>query len=505
MKARNAAGRPKRSMKILVVSSEAAPVVSVGGLADSVRALAIALAAAGHDVRVVLPRYGSIGPEGLKPLHGEISIPVGESDARGKILESLLPGSRIPLYFIDHPLFSERLGVYGSATEPNYEDSPERFALFCRGVFQLCRKLRWFPDIMSLHDWPSALCAVFLREIEAYGDFRSTASVLTIHNAGFQGIYGKKSFPFLRLPWECFHGSGFEDFERINILKAGVRCADAIATVSPTYAREIQTPEFGFRLDGLLRSRARDLVGILNGIDQAEWDPSSDERIAAKFSVNDLSGKAECKAALQAEFGLPVTPDLPLIAFSSRLSPQKGIQELFSPGSSSAYALCTDMAIQFIAAGTGEDWCERELAALGSTLVNFRGKAQYGPELSHRILAGADFILMPHRFEPCGHNQMRAMRYGTLPVARRTGGLSDTVRIYNQDSGDGTGFLFDDLSPRSIYDTVGWAVWAWYNRRDHIDSMRLRAMSQDFSWKDPAREYASFFENALDRRGITWQ
>jgi starch synthase len=489
-------------MKILVVSSEAAPIAVVGGLAESVRALSIALAEAGHDVRVALPRYGFIDAKDFKPRPGPLSIPVGETDAAATGLETVLPGSRIPLYFIDHPLFSQRMGVYGSESDPNYADGPERFGLFCRGVFQLCRALKWFPDILSLHDWPSALCAVFLREIEAYGDFRSTASVLTVHNAGFQGIYGKKSFPFFRLPWECFHGSGFEDFERINLLKAGVRCADLIATVSPTYAREIQTPEFGFRLDGLLRSRARDVVGILNGIDQAHWDPATDPLIAAPFSVNDLSGKAKCKAALQEEFGLPAAPDCPLIAFSSRLAPQKGIQELFAPGSSSAYAMCGDMAIQLIAAGSGESWCEKEFAALSAKLPNFRGMAEYSVERSHRILAGADFILMPNRFEPCGHNQMRAMRYGTLPVARRTGGLADTVRIYNQDSGDGTGFLFDDLSPRSIYDTVGWAVWAWYNRRDHIDSMRLRAMSQDFSWKDPAREYVSLFESALERRGI---
>ncbi len=483
-----------------MVSFELSPLVSCGGLGRAVRSLGLALSAAGHDVRFLIPRHGCLPTDGLKTQIAELPVPILTEDQKISIYASNIPESQVPVYLVDHKLFSDREGIYGPGGQLDYPDNPERSALFCRAAFQLCRALQWFPDVMNLHDWPAALCAVYLKHLEGFGGFRSTVSVLSVHNVHYQGIYPKQGFEGFRLPWELYHGAGFEDYDRLNLLKAGIQCADAINTVSPSYSREIQTPEYGLRLDGLLRHRSRDLVGILNGIDSAVWDPQSDPHISQAFSIQNLEGKAACKAALQREFGLEEDARRPLIAFSARLSPQKGIEELFSPGASCAYAVCSDMDLQFIAAGRGESWCEEEFASLGRQLPNFRGIVGFDPEFEHRILAGADYIIMPSRYEPCGLSQMYAMRYATLPIARRTGGLADTVRNYNQDSGDGTGFLFDDLSPKAIYNTVGWAVWAWYNRPEHIVSMRLRAMSQDFSWTDSSREYAALFANSLAKK-----
>jgi starch synthase len=286
----------------------------------------------------------------------------------------------------------------------------------------------------------------------------------------------------------------------MNILRAGLTLADYITTVSPTYAREIQTPAHGFGLDGTLRHRSADLVGILNGIDGADWNPETDGHIAAKYSARDMSGKQECKRALQREFGLPELSDQPLIAFYSKFIGQKGIQELFEPGASSVYDICSNMAAQFVVVGSGEPWCEAEVRNLSSTLPNLKAVIGGSSELLHRVIAGADFLLKPSRFEPCGKTHMLAMRYGTLPIVHRTGGLADTVRNYNQDTGNGTGFMLDDLSSRSVYDTVGWAVWAWYNRRSQVESLGLRAMAQDFSWTEPMREYQTLFETLLQRK-----
>jgi len=319
--------------------------------------------------------------------------------------------------------------------------------------------------------------------------FASATSVLTIHNLGYQGVYPKSVFPGLDLPWDLFHGAGFEYYDSVNLLKAGIACADRLSTVSPTYAREIQTAELGCTLDGLFRARGSSLVGILNGVDGGDWDPSSDAHLPAHYSADDISGKAACKAALQAEFGLPIAPDKPLIGMVSRLTDQKGIGELFGPTYGCASRLCQDMDLQFVMQGTGDPWCEAEIEALSLRLPNFKARVGYSERLAHLIEAGSDFFMMPSRYEPCGLNQMYSLRYGTLPIAHRTGGLADTISNFDQDTGLGTGFLFDQLTPRSIYDTTGWAVWAYYNRRDQLDAMRRRAMRLEFSWEAAGLEY----------------
>jgi starch synthase len=285
----------------------------------------------------------------------------------------------------------------------------------------------------------------------------------------------------------------------MNLLKAGICSADVINTVSPNYAEETKTQVNGFRLDGILRSRAADYRGILNGIDTDIWNPEKDPHIPAPYSAKDLSGKAMAKELLQKEFGLPPSPDVPVIGLVNRLTGQKGVGELFGPGYGSAYAMCTKMNLQFVVIGSGEAWCENEIRSLEGKLSNFKAKIGYSEKLSHLIEAGRDFFLMPSRYEPCGLNQMYSLVYGTIPIVRNTGGLADTVENFNQETGSGTGFMFDDLTPEAIYNTVGWANWAYYNRRAQIEAMRIRGMKKDFSWDKSAGEYLRMYEETIEK------
>jgi starch synthase len=485
-------------MKILMVSSEAVPYAKTGGLADAVSALSLALARQGHDVRIVIPRYYNINREGLTQLPGPLGVPVGNGEEWSAAYTTVFPNSPqknpVRLYFIDHEKFFGRDGIYGTPSEPDYLDNPLRFTFFCRSCFQLCRKIAWFPDILHAHDWPAALAPVFLKYFEKKGEFAFTSSLLTIHNLGYQGIYSKDNFNYTGLDWNIFYAAGFDDWNMMNILKAGLCSADKLNTVSPNYAEETKQPSHGFRLDGVLRSRAADYLGILNGIDTDIWNPGGDPYIPRTYSVKDMSGKAKAKEALQREFGLSLAPDIPIIAMITRLTGQKGVGALFGPAYGSAWSICRDMKLQFVILGSGELWCEHELRSLSARLSNFKARVGYAEDLSHLIEAGADFFLMPSQYEPCGLNQMYSLAYGTLPIVRNTGGLADTVLNFNQDTGEGTGFIFNDLTPSAIYNTAGWAVWAYYNRREHIEAMRLRAMKLDFSWEKSAKRYSELYE-----------
>ncbi|MDR0878770.1 MAG: glycogen synthase [Treponema sp.] len=495
-------------MKILMVSSEAVPFAKTGGLADAVSSLSIALAKQGHEVRVVIPRYYSIDRGKLKPLPGAMGVPVGGGEEWSAVYTTSLPGSPkkndVPIYLIDHEIFFGRDGIYGIPSEPDFLDNPKRFAFFCRAVFQLCRKIDWYPDILHAHDWPSALVPVYLKHQERHknnaersGEFSKTASVLTVHNLGYQGIYSKENFWYLGLGWDVFYNAGFDDWNMMNLLKAGLYSADKINTVSPNYAEETKNQTNGFRLDGVLRYRSADYTGILNGIDTDVWNPAKDPLIPQKFSAKDISGKAKVKEALQREFNLPPEAGTPVIGMVTRLTGQKGVGELFGPGYGSIWSICRDMNVQLVLIGTGESWCENEIMNLSSRLSNFKARIGYSEEISHLIEAGSDFFLMPSRYEPCGLNQMYSLTYGTPPIVRNTGGLRDTVENFNQETGTGTGFMFDDLTPQAIYDTCGWAVWAYYNKRDQIEAMRLRGMKQDFSWENSANKYTELYNASL--------
>ena len=486
-----------------MVSSEAVPWAKTGGLADMVSALSINLAKQGHDIRIVIPRYYSIDRSALKLMPGAMGTPMGGGiEEWSAVYTADMPGTgkknSVKVYFIDHEIFFGRDGIYGSQTETDFIDNPRRFSFFCRAAFQLCRKIKWYPDVLHAHDWPCAIAPVYLKFAEktrgSGGEFKNTVSVLTIHNLGYQGIYNKENFNYFGLGWDVFYYAGFEDFGMLNMLKAGLYSADKVNTVSPNYAEETKKQAHGFRLDGVLRYRSADYCGILNGIDNNVWNPAKDKYIPENFSAKNMGGKAKAKEELQKAFSLPKDVSVPVIGMVTRLTDQKGVGELFGPTYGSAWAICRDMQLQMVLLGSGESWCEHEISSLSSRLSNFKAKIGYNEETSHLIEAGADFFLMPSRYEPCGLNQMYSLVYGTLPIVRRTGGLVDTVENFNEATGTGTGFMFDELNPSSIYNTVGWAVWAWYNRRNDIEKMRLRGMSQNFSWERSAQLYIKMYE-----------
>ena len=466
-----------------------------------VSALSIAVAKLGHEVKIVIPRYYSVERSSLKPIPGPMGVPMGNGEEWSAVYTDFLPGTKekIQTFFIDHEIFFGRDGIYGTPAEPDFLDNPRRFMFFCKAVFQLCRKIGWYPDILHAHDWPSAMVPVYLKFAERpyKKEFAQTSSILTIHNLGYQGIYSKDNFDYSSLGWDVFYKAGFEDWNMINLLKAGLYSADKLNTVSPNYAEETKTQFFGFRLDGVLRYRSADYSGILNGIDTGVWNPEKDKLIPMPYSVKNMEGKAKAKLELQKEFGLPVDPKIPVFGMITRLTDQKGVGELFGPTYGSIWSLCREMNIQMALIGTGESWCENEIKSLSSRLSNFKAKIMYSEKVSHLIEAGSDFFLMPSRYEPCGLNQMYSLNYGTLPIVRKTGGFIDTVENYDQKTGAGTGFMFNDLTPSAIFDTVGWAVWTWYNKPDHISDMRLRGMKKDFSWKTSAKKYLDLYDNAI--------
>ncbi|MDR3312520.1 MAG: glycogen synthase [Spirochaetaceae bacterium] len=491
-------------MKILMVTAEAVPFAKSGGLADMVSALSIALHKAGHDVRIVMPRYYAIDRAKAKKLEGPLGVPLGNQEIWTAVYETVMPGAEgLPVYFIDHEESFGRDGIYGVPGGSDFPDNPARFSVLCNGAFQLCHKIDWIPEIIHAHDWPTALATVLLKFREESRGFAKTAGVFTIHNMGYQGVYPKSFYPLLGVGWEHFLAAGFEDWNRINFLKAGLSSAQMLTTVSPTYAQEICTFEGGFGMDGILRDRGEDLAGILNGVDIEVWNPEKDTYLPKNYTSRTFKvGKAANKAVLQHTMGLDIRDDVPLISMITRLVDQKGIAEVFAPAYGCLYQICADLGVQFVVLGSGEAWCEAEIRNLEGKLPNFRAMLGYNETLSHLIEAGSDMFLMPSRYEPCGLNQMYSLIYGTLPIVRRTGGLADTVKQYNEETREGTGFMFDFLTPKSVFDTVAWGVYTWRNSRLKFATMQSRAIKarQQFGWDIAAGKYLDVYRKALEKK-----
>jgi starch synthase len=482
---------------ILFVASECAHFVKAGGLGDVVAALPAALRALGHDARIVLPRYDIIPSEGLTRHAAPLGVPLGGGDAWSSVLETRLPGTDVPVYLLDHQALFGRGYLYdppGSFAADNLV----RFAFLSRGALQLCKYLGWTPDVFHVHDWPSALVPVYLNTIEAWGTLGRAASVLTIHNLAHQARFPAGDLPTTHLPWGELRPDSLEDHGGVSPLKGGLYHATKLTTVSPRYAEEIKTSEGGAGLDGIMRFRAADLVGILNGIDENVWDPRKDPALAAPYDVDDLSGKAACKLALQREMGLAERPEVPLIGIVTRLSEQKGTDVVLA-----ALTRILDLDVQLVIVGSGD------LAAQGYLLWRshhggdrFRAWIGFSEALAHRVEAGADMFLMPSRFEPCGLNQMYSQRYGTLPIVRATGGLDDTVENYDPATGEGTGFKMWDLGVDSLVATVKWAADTYREQPAAFRAMQRRAMKKHFGWDVAAKKYADVYAWALkSRRG----
>jgi starch synthase len=465
-------------MKILFASAEAYPLAKVGGLGDVAGSLPKALKALGHDVRLVLPRYGSI-QEGAEI--GPLSVAIGGEKHAGLLRTTMI--GRVPVYLVDHRLFFDRPKIY------EYDDDGKRFALFGRAVLDLLPVADWWPDVIHVNDWHTALAAAFLRTTHA-GDARYARirSVLTIHNLQHQGVFPRELFDWTGLPPETWNPEGVEFYGRFNFLKAGIVYADRVNTVSPTYAREIQTAEYGEGLDGLLRSRAAKLSGILNGIDYDVWNPGKDTHLAQKYTKSTIEKKAKDKEALQKEMGLVVDPKAPLFGIVSRVAAQKGF-DILQPALPEILAL----GAQVVLLGTGEKKYEEPLATLAGEGRGFAAALKYDEVLAHRIYAGSDFFLMPSRFEPCGLGQIISLRYGTVPVVRATGGLADTVTEISANREEGNGFVFTEYASEELLATVRRGIELYRQKRGWT-SLRQRGMAMDLSWKASAAAYADLYE-----------
>jgi len=480
-------------MKVLFCASEIVPLAKTGGLADVAGALPAALAGRGVEVRLAMPAY-----RGVRLFNagssGSVTVSLGAERVEGTIIDGRLPDSGLPIWLVEQDRFFDRAGLYGEGGV-DYPDNLARFTFFCRAVLQWLDRSGWTPEVIHCNDWQTALLPVFLR---TDGD-GGAATVLTIHNLAYQGLFPAEQFPLTGLPLSLFAMRGLEFWGQINLLKGGLYFADVLSTVSETYAREIQTEEFGSGLDGVLRDRAADLFGILNGVDYGVWDPMVDTLIPARYSVDDLSGKAVCKATLQEEFGLPNDPHVPVIGMVTRLADQKGLDLV-----AESIEELLDAGMQFVLLGTGDPRYHRlfeELMARRPAEVGAR--LTFDNRLAHLIEAGADLFLMPSRYEPSGLNQLYSLRYGTVPVVRKTGGLADSIvdtTPQTLQAGTANGFVFEPYDARALGQAVRRALAAYADRAvwRRIQGHGMRA---DFSWRRSASRYLELYARARTRVG----
>jgi starch synthase len=482
-------------MRVLFCTSEAVPFAKTGGLADVSGALPQALAAAGCDVRVVLPRYGTISLGGLTRA-GSVEASVAGTPLGGTMYEGRLPAGDVPVWLVDRPEYFDRPALYGEDGR-DYPDNLARFTFFTRAVLAWLDAQAWRPDVIHCNDWQASLIPVMI----AAGGAGPAATLLTIHNLAYQGLFPAAEFAVTGLPPSLFTMSGMEFWGQVNVLKGGIVFATLLSTVSETYAAEIQTPEFGAGLDGVLRDRRTDVYGILNGVDYSAWDPAADPLIPARYSRTNLQGKAACKRALQQEFGLQERPGAPLIGMVTRLVDQKGLDLVAATVDETLAA-----GAQFVLLGTGDPQYHAlfgELTARRPSEVGVR--LGFDNRLAHWIEAGADMFLMPSRYEPSGLNQLYSLRYGTIPVVRRTGGLADSIVDATPAAladGTATGFVFNDPTPAGLLGAMGRALQAFADppvwRRIQDTGMRA-----DFSWAKSAAQYRRLYDLAAARQPRT--
>ncbi|MEW6770708.1 MAG: glycogen synthase GlgA [Bacillota bacterium] len=488
-----------RPLKVLFVSSEVVPFAKVGGLADVAgslpKALAVGADEQGNDIRVVMPHYKEIeGPQYLLdfpvPLAGQLRTCI----LRESKIDAQYKGESkaVPVYFAANYHFFYRDGIYA------FHDDDQRFAFFCYAVLEMLPRLGWQPDVIHCNDWQTAPIPLLLKTQYAANPFyQKTATVFTIHNLQYQGHFPRETLKLFGLGDEYFHPDRLEFYGKVNFMKAGLLYADVINTVSRTYAQEIQTPALGERLDGVLRIRSRDLYGILNGINYHEFNPAADPRIHRNYSVDDLEGKKDNKFALQKEMGLPFK-DVPVLGIISRLVTQKGLDLIAEIADELMH-----LDIQLVVLGTGDPYYHKVFESLKNRYPRKIGVyLGFNPVLAQRIYAGADIFLMPSRFEPCGLGQLIAMRYGTIPVVRATGGLADTVTEFNPATLSGNGFVFTEYSGRELYAAIARALKLYRNNPEVWQRLVKNAMSLDFSWARSAVEYLQLYREAISRNAF---
>jgi starch synthase len=479
--------KSKSNRSVLQIASEALPFAKTGGLADVLGALPPALARLGWDVTVVLPRYRGVSTGDFVD---RFTVTVGGFARDAGFVEAAMPNG-VRAILVDCPELYDRDGIYGVGTT-DYPDSPLRFAFLSRAAFEFAARVGTRPSIVHAHDWQGGLAPVYLRSVYAtHPVLGGTPSVLTIHNLAYQGVFEADWLPRIDLGWDQFAIERMEFWNRISLLKGGINAADAITTVSVRYAAEIQTPEFGFGFDGILRARQRDLVGILNGIDTAEWDPARDRFLPHPYTADDLDGKRASKVEVLRRYALPadtVTVARPLVGMVSRMVDQKGLDLIAALGDELAR-----LDASFVILGTGDakyqDFWQR-LASAHPDRIGVRVGFDEG--LAHLIEAGADLFLMPSRFEPSGLNQMYSMRYGTVPLVHAVGGLADTVTPK-------TGFTFDAYTREALLACLTKALRTWRDRAKW-GALQRAGMSKDFSWDRSAKEYVKIYDRVLKQR-----
>ena len=489
----------EKPLRVLFATPEAVPFAKTGGLADVAGALPKYLHRLGCEVSLVMPYYRMVKQSGLplQDLGEEIDVPLVTEVIRADIYRGQL-GEGVPVYFIGRDEFFDRESLYGTP-RGDYFDNAERFIFFSRAALVLAQHLGMSPDIVHHHEWQTGLLAAYLKSIyQGNPSFSRTAVVFTIHNIAYQGLFKKEKFSLTGLPTEMYNPEGIEFWERINLMKAGIVYADAVNTVSKKYSEEIQTPEYGYGLEGILRKRGADVYGIVNGVDYQDWDPAHDSNLAAPYRLDDLSGKRACKRDLLKEVQLPPSLEtVPLLGMISRLADQKGfdlLAEILDP--------LFSLELGFVLLGTGEQKYHDLFNQVAKKYPKKAGiRIAYDDRLAHKIEAGADLFLMPSKYEPCGLNQIYSLRYGTIPIVRATGGLDDTIVNYNPETGKGNGFKFSRYDAAEFLGQIKLAL-RLYTQPRHWQQLIRNAMTADFSWERSARAYMELYEKALAKRGF---
>ncbi|MBR5690760.1 MAG: glycogen synthase GlgA [Verrucomicrobia bacterium] len=482
-------------MKILLATSELYPYSKTGGLADMVAALGKTLAKQGHQVGIVTPLYAGIQEKwpDLEKMDWKLQVSLDWKSVEGAVYQRKTEDG-CTLYFIAQGLYFDRDGIY-QHKGVDFADNAERYTFFSKAVVNLAEYLPWQPELVHVHDWQTSLVPLLLKHLRSSGALqRKIASCLTIHNLAYQGLFAKEVFAMANVPWGYFDPAGAEYYGNFNFLKTGIVFADTLTTVSPHYAEEIQGAEYGVGLNGILNQRKNDLTGILNGADYDVWNTETNPSIPFHYSVKSMAGKTKCKTALQRRMGLPEDPKIPLFANIGRMAEQKGV-DIMLPAVEDI--LTGD--VQFVCLGGGAAHYERGVQNLHQLFPQktncFIG---YDPQLAHLITAGADFFLMPSQYEPCGLNQMYSLRYGTLPIVRDTGGLSDSVIDPHESADKADGFKFSRYSANDLGRAIIRALSIYYSPA-RFKAMRRNAMAADFSWDQTARSYVRVYQKAIEK------
>ena len=486
------------AIKVLLIASELNPIAKVGGLADVIGALPKALIKQGIDVRIAIPKYGVIDESKYpsKKLVGDIPVPFNGEEKKISIFETPLPNSAVPVYLLDNLEYLGQNGIYfeSDASSSGSNREAERYSFFARAVLEIFEPLEWYPNVIHCHDWHVGFVPVILKILSKQNKkLAHIKSLLTIHNLEYQGRYDTGTiFTALGIKEEDFPTLSIQHNGQINSLQQAILTSDHLNTVSPNYAQEMLTPEYGAGLEETLQKRKADLEGLLNGIDVERFNPDTDDAIAANYSVEDPSGKIKCKADLQKITNLAVDPNIPILGIVSRFADQKGIDLIND--------IVDELAkedIQFIALGTGDPKLEAMMSAAANKYPDkFYAQIEFNADMAQKIYAGSDFFLMPSKFEPCGLGQMISMRYGTVPIVRATGGLKDTVVAYNDRSGAGDGFVFDNYEAAEFMAAILRGL-ELYKNRDKWHTLVASIMRKDFSWVASAKKYIGLYKRLI--------